>query len=95
MDITWSIVIIALGIAAVAGTISALVRQRAPRVAPDAERLALLRDRLADAAAREHLEQVEERLAEERGARTASPQRSAGGTGRLRVSPERLWAGGL
>lgn len=92
MNSIWILLIIALGIVAAASTISVLVGQRAPRVAPDPERLALLRDRFADDQARRRLEQVEERVAEERDARTAAPQRSSRPA---RVSTERLWAGGL
>jgi len=92
MPSIWILLIIALGIVAAASTIFVLVGQRAPRVAPDPERLALLRDRFADDQARRRLERVEERVAEERDARTAAPQRSSRPA---RVSTERLWAGGL
>ena len=95
MDSIWIIVISALGIAAVASTISALIGQRAPGVAPDPERLALLRDRFAETEAHRLIDQVEERVAEERDARTSAPQRGQARTGRARVSAERLWAGGL
>ncbi len=89
MDTVWIIVITALAIVAVSSTISALVGQRAPRVALDPERLASLRDRITADLARHGREQVEERIAEERSARTETPQR------RSPISTERLWAGGL
>jgi hypothetical protein len=92
MNSIWILLIIALGIVAVAGTISVLIGQRPPRLAPDPERLALLRDRFADLQARQRIEQVEERVAEERDARTTAPQRRSTPA---RVSTERLWAGGL
>ncbi|MGM1028876.1 MAG: hypothetical protein ACQEWM_03270 [Actinomycetota bacterium] len=89
MDTIWIIVIAALAIVAISGTISAILGQRAPRVAPDPERLARLRDRISADLARHGREQVEERIAEEHDARTDTPQR------RSPISTERLWAGGL
>lgn len=95
MDSIWFFIIIALGIVAVASTISALIGQRAPGVAPDPERLALLRDRFTETQAHRLIDQVEERVAQERDARTSAPQRGQARHGRARVSAERLWAGGL
>jgi len=92
MNSIWIILLIALGIVAAASTISVLIGQRAPRVAPDPERLALLRDRFAEHEAHQRFERVEERVAAERDARTAAPQRRSVPA---RVSTERLWAGGL
>ncbi len=89
MDTIWIIVITAIVIVAIASTISALVGQRAPRVAPDPERLARLRDRVSADLARQGRERVEERVAEELAARTDTPLR------RSPISTERLWAGGL
>lgn len=89
MDTIWIIVITALVIVAISGTINALVGQRTPRVAADPERLARLRDRVSADLARRGREQVEERIAEERDARAGTPQR------RAPISAERLWAGGL
>ncbi|MCH1884070.1 hypothetical protein [Agrococcus sp. ARC_14] len=89
MDITWIIVIAAVGLVAVAGTVFTLLRERAPRVAADTELVARMRDQVADREARLLSEQVAERVAEERHARGRAPQRThAAGT-------ERLWAGGL
>jgi hypothetical protein len=92
MDSIWIFIITAIAIVAVAATISALVGGRAPRVPPDAERLALLRDRVADDRARERADASDVRVAQEREARTAAPQRRLGAE---RVTAERLWAGGL
>ncbi|MGC5077398.1 hypothetical protein [Agrococcus sp. DT81.2] len=92
MNSIWILVIIALGIVAAASTISVLIGQRAPRVAPDPERLALLRDRFTELQAQQRIEHLEERVAEERDARSAAPQRRSG---QALVSTERLWAGGL
>jgi|GEM_PF-3205378 len=92
MDTIWIIVISAIAIVAAASTIRALIAERAPRAPADPERLALLRDRTADDRARQRIGQADERLAQERDARTDAPQR------RLRtdrVSTERLWAGGM
>lgn len=94
MDITWIIVIAILGVAAVAGTVSSLLAERAPRAAADPEQVARLRDRLADREARLLAEQVQARAAEEQHARGPAPQRVLPQRGHA-VSTERLWAGGL
>ncbi len=88
MDTAWIIVVSVIAIVAAAGTIGALVAERAPRVPVDPERLARLRER---AVARDRVS-AEERLAQERDARTLAPQRRLRAD---RVSAERLWAGGL
>lgn len=62
MNITWLLILLVLGAVAIAGSVTALVRQRAPRVATDAERLAQLRDRSLDHDARRLAATVEEQL---------------------------------
>lgn len=63
MEALWIILLIALAIGAVAGTIDALLRQRAPRTPVDPERLARLRERVEDTDARRIAAEVEERIA--------------------------------
>ena len=82
MNITFLIIIAALAIIAAGATAIALLRERA-------ERVARLRDRLAETESRLLHEQLEERIAEERHSRDSAPQRNR------RLTTERLWAGGL
>jgi xanthosine utilization system XapX-like protein len=63
MNTTWLLILLALGAVALVGTVTALVRQRAPRVPADAERLAQLRDRSLDQQARRLAAAVEEQVA--------------------------------
>lgn len=89
MNITFLIIIAALAIIAAGATAIALLRERAPRIVADPERVARLRDRLAETESRLLHEQLEERIAEERHSRDSAPQRNR------RLTTERLWAGGL
>ncbi|WP_347754623.1 hypothetical protein [Agrococcus sp. ProA11] len=94
MDITWIIVIAVISLAGVIGTAISLLRERAPRVVPDPELVARMRDRLADREARLLAEQRAERVVAELQARGRAPQRSQPRSPHA-VSTERLWAGGL
>lgn len=89
MNTTWIILLGLVALVASASTLVTLVRQRSPRASIDPERLARLRDRVAEREARRLHEQVGERIAEERLARSSAPQRSR------QPSTERLWAGGI
>lgn len=62
MNTTWLLILLALAAVALVGTVTALVRQRAPRVATDAERIAQLRDRSLDREARRLAAAVEEQV---------------------------------
>lgn len=62
MNTTWLLILLVLGAVAIVGSVTALVRQRAPRVATDAERLAQLRDRSLDDDARRLAATIEEQL---------------------------------
>jgi len=62
MNITWLLILLALGAVAIVATVSALVRQRAPRLATDAERIAQLRDRSLDQDARRVAAALEEQV---------------------------------
>ncbi|WP_026373184.1 hypothetical protein [Agrococcus lahaulensis] len=62
MNTTWLLILLVLGAVAIVGTVTALVRQRAPRVATDAERIAQLRDRSLDQDARRLAAAVEEQF---------------------------------
>lgn len=63
MDIIWLVILIALGVAATAGTVTALVQQRAPRTPTDPLRLPELRDREMDREARRLAASIEDRIA--------------------------------
>lgn len=94
MDITWIIVIVAVGLVGVIGTIVSLSRERAPRSAANPELIARMRDRLADREARLLAEQRAERILAELQARGHAPQRTQPRSAHA-VSTERLWASGL
>lgn len=94
MDITWIIVIAAVGLVGIVATVRLLLLERAPRRAADPELVARMRDRIAEREARRLAEQVEGRVAEEREARGPAPQRVQPPRGHA-VSTERIWAGGL
>lgn len=59
---TWLIILLILGVIAIAGSVVALTHERAPRASVDAERLAQLRDRSLDHDARRLAAAVEERV---------------------------------
>lgn len=62
MNTTWLLILLVLGAVAIVGSVTALVRQRAPRIATDAERLAQLRDRSLDDDARRLAATIEQQL---------------------------------
>lgn len=89
MNTTFLVLISVIALIAIVSSLAATLGGRPPRAATDPERLAQLRDRVADAEARRLHAQVDERIAEEVHARDSAPQRSPGTT------LERAWAGGV
>ncbi|SDS20522.1 hypothetical protein [Agrococcus carbonis] len=83
---TWLIAIGIIAIVAAASAVVTALRGRAPRTPIDAERLARLRDAVADREARAEAARLDARVAADRHARTRAPQRE-------RVA--QLWAGGV
>ncbi|WP_413317006.1 hypothetical protein AA0Z99_10200 [Agrococcus sp. 1P02AA] len=91
MDITWIIVIAAVGLVGVIGTIAQLLGERAPRASVDRERLERLRARTAAREAQQRDARLERRILEDRGLARAHDE----GQRQRPVSTEALWSGGL
>jgi hypothetical protein len=98
MNTTFLFILLAFGAVALVGTLVALLRQRAPRVADDPERLAQLRDLTDDREARRLAIETEERIAHQLDApgNGLAPQLTQpAGPRPKQLADARVWAGAV
>lgn len=96
MNTTWLVILLVPAALAVVGTLVALLRQRAPRLATDPERVARLRDAVADRHARRLAIETEERIAHQLDApgNGLAPQLTQpAGPRPQQLADARVWAG--